>query len=122
MTTSLLLAAVVLLIATAARAARDAQDAGANPLSSLGPWWDKSVSWKRKYRNYPTDMRPAFPGATTWAVWLTDWYHFSQFISTRLLLVAVVLIPTDCPLWLRVLAVVPSFLAFELLFRWFRRS
>src|SRR5690348_17390301 len=39
------------------------------------------VSWKLKYRNFDAgDLRPAFPGAKTWLVGLTDGYHLTRTI------------------------------------------
>src|SRR5690348_2992553 len=46
-----------------------------------GEFWDMRVSWKLKYRNFDAgDLRPAFPGAKTWLVGLTDGYHLTRTI------------------------------------------
>ena len=42
-------------------------------------FWDFQTSWKNKYKNYDKgDLRPAFPGATSFAVSLTDGYHLTR--------------------------------------------
>lgn len=46
---------------------------------SEGFWGD--LSWTRKYKNWPKDRSPAFPGSTTWAIAITDGYHLMQAIS-----------------------------------------
>lgn len=53
----------------------------AEKLFGLGPgFWNPKQSWKHKYKNYPTDQRPRFPGAKTWLSWLTDGWHFFQMV------------------------------------------
>ncbi len=42
-------------------------------------FWDFQTSWKNKYKNYDEgDLRPAFFGATSFAVSLTDGYHLTR--------------------------------------------
>lgn len=41
-------------------------------------FWDPQISWENKYRNWPTDTRPAYPGAKTWLVWTTDGWHMAK--------------------------------------------
>lgn len=41
-------------------------------------FWDASISWRNKYKDWPTDTRPAFPGAKTWLVWTTDGWHLAK--------------------------------------------
>ncbi len=42
-------------------------------------FWDFQTSWRNKYKNYDKgDLRPAFVGATTFAVSLTDGYHLTR--------------------------------------------
>ena len=45
------------------------------------PFWDYNTSWERKYRQYPDDLRPAFPGAKTWLVAFTDGNHSTRGVS-----------------------------------------
>ena len=48
-------------------------------------FWDFQTSWKNKYKNYDAgDLRPAFPGATTVAVSLTDGYHLTRMADRAL--------------------------------------
>ena len=45
-------------------------------------FWDFQTSWKNKYKDYDKgDLRPAFPGATTLAVSLTDGYHLTRMMD-----------------------------------------
>lgn len=48
-------------------------------------WWNPDVSWRNKYKNYPEDKRPAFPGAMTALVFLTDAWHLFKFLMLALL-------------------------------------
>lgn len=38
-------------------------------------YWNPSISWKNKYKDYPSDQRPKFFLSTTWLVSLTDAWH-----------------------------------------------
>ena len=52
-------------------------------LSSEGAfigWWDKKTSSFNKYKHKVPELGPAFPFSTTMLVWLTDGWHFSQFL------------------------------------------
>lgn len=40
-----------------------------------------SMSWVRKYKNYPHDTREAFVGSKNVFVWTTDVYHLSRAIE-----------------------------------------
>lgn len=54
-------------------------------------FWDPQVSWQNKYRNWPTDPRPAFPGATTVLVATTDGWHLFKSAQLSLATTSVVL-------------------------------
>lgn len=41
------------------------------------------ASDKRKFKNLDSAHGPAFIGSTTWLVWLTDGYHFMQFLALK---------------------------------------
>ena len=43
-------------------------------------WWNPAISWKSKYKNHDPSQGPAFPGSTTIFVFVTDAWHFFQFI------------------------------------------
>jgi len=44
-------------------------------------FWDPSISWKNKYKDYDAgDERPRFPLATTALVALTDGWHLMQTV------------------------------------------
>lgn len=45
-----------------------------------GYWWNPKDSWKNKYKNRDPAQGPAFPGSTTIFVFVTDAWHFFQFI------------------------------------------
>lgn len=41
-------------------------------------YFDPRISWQRKYRAWPEDPRPAYPGATTWLAFTTDAWHLAK--------------------------------------------
>lgn len=45
-------------------------------------FWNPQVSWRNKYKDYPTDPRPRFFGATTFLVALTDAWHLLDTLRT----------------------------------------
>lgn len=45
-------------------------------------YWDPAISWKNKYKDWDAgDYRPAYPGAKTWAVAGTDFYHLGRAVQ-----------------------------------------
>jgi hypothetical protein len=73
-------------------------------------FWDPDVSWKNKYKDWPSDQRPAFPGATTWAVAFTDAWHLAQSMMLLCFHFSIVLLLVyhyRFPRWLLLVAVVP---------------
>lgn len=54
-------------------------------------WYDPAQSWRNKYRSYPEDQRPAFPGAKGPLVFLTDAWHFAQMVMLSALQLAALL-------------------------------
>jgi len=76
-------AAAVLLCAAsgAARAVHDALSHSPGCLTRYGAWWDNATSWKLKYKNADPTAGPAFPGATTVLVFITDAWHFFNFLA-----------------------------------------
>lgn len=44
-----------------------------------------SESWLRKYKTVGTKLLPRWPTSTTLTVFVTDWYHLSQFLWLRCL-------------------------------------
>jgi hypothetical protein len=52
------------------------------PETSKWYWWlnTPNITWKNKYKNRDPEQGPAFPGSTTWLVWVTDAWHFFQMI------------------------------------------
>ena len=53
-------------------------------------FYDPGQSWKRKYKSWPDDPRPAYPGAKTWLVWSTDAWHFTKTVQLKSMQMAVV--------------------------------
>ncbi len=43
-------------------------------------WWNKNESWSLKYKNEDYRQGPRFFGSTTFLVFLTDGWHFFQFV------------------------------------------
>ena len=59
-------------------------------LRSLRPaqWWDASVSWKNKYRDYDRgDTRARFPGSKTILVAFTDAWHLFDNLAHLLVII-----------------------------------
>lgn len=52
-------------------------------------WWNPKISWKHKYKNDDYTQGPAFWGSTTYLVFLTDGWHFFQFIFLNSLFIAI---------------------------------
>ncbi|RME95485.1 MAG: hypothetical protein D6772_13110 [Bacteroidetes bacterium] len=78
-------------------------------------FWDPTISWKNKYKDWPHDPRPRFPGATTWAVMFTDAWHLLKALMHGCFHLAI-LIPLvyyyKFPRWIILAAVVPLNLFF----------
>jgi hypothetical protein len=53
-------------------------------------FYDPNISWKRKYKNWPEDTRPRYPGAKTWLAWTTDAWHLSKTVQLKSMQLAVV--------------------------------
>lgn len=45
-----------------------------------GSWWDPSISWSFKYYNGDPNLGPKFFLSTTLLVFVTDAWHFFQFV------------------------------------------
>ena len=128
MTAAPLIVAALVLVAECLRAARDAQSIsqatpGLRPdrLSARGGWFDIHTSWRRKYRSWPTDQRPAWPGALTWSVAFSDFYHAAQLLYGACYAAAVLVAGTHpAPWWWYALALLPGRFLFEPTFRWLR--
>ena len=120
-----LLIAALWLVACGLRAARDAQSSadprGSDRLSKRGAWWSYAQSWRNKYKAWPADTRPKFPGATTWAAGLTDFWHSAQSGTTVCIAAALLIAGQGVPWWQVLLALVPGSLAFEPMYRRLRR-
>ena len=67
------------------------QEPGQTWLGKDESFWNPTVSWVRKYRNWPTDTRAAWPGATPWSVSLSDGWHFSKMLHLKTAQAATVL-------------------------------
>ena len=52
-------------------------------------WWNPKITWKHKYKNDDSTQGPAFWGSTTFLVFLTDAWHFFQFIFLNSLFIAI---------------------------------
>lgn len=69
------------LLAAAGKAAADAQAHGSPRLARWLPRWAGPESWRLKYKGGAPAAGPAFPGATTWLVFLTDCWHLANAVS-----------------------------------------
>ena len=48
-------------------------------------FWDKTVSWQNKYKDYPTDQSAAYFGSKSILVFTTDGQHLTQAIDNTFL-------------------------------------
>lgn len=55
-----------------------------------GAFWDPDISYRRKYRAWPDDRRPAYPGARTWLAWTTDGWHLTKTAQLKAMQGAVI--------------------------------
>lgn len=82
--TTLLILATTLLLSGFFRSIQDALYDEANIFrQKFGPRWfgTPSETSGNKYRNGDETQGKAFPGSTTWLVFLTDGWHFFQMLS-----------------------------------------
>ncbi|WP_216726124.1 hypothetical protein [Hymenobacter siberiensis] len=117
-------AAVLLGIAATAKAAVDTltHQAGNNIFEAMGSWWDARTSWKNKYKpgsweaGHPT---PRFWGSTSLFVFVTDFWHFADFIYLTAFLLSGLLCGlaiADSPWWAVPLVVLTYKAAFGAVF------
>jgi len=58
-------------------------------------YWNPSISWKNKYKNYPDDKSPKFFLSTTLFVMFTDAWHLFQFFAYKSLFLAMFFLYLD---------------------------
>lgn len=76
-------------------------------------FWNPEVSWKNKYKDWPEDKRPAYPGATTWLAWTTDAWHLFKTIFLSLFTLAIVLYRRHSKWWLYIIDFIVLKIAFS---------
>ena len=72
------LALGLVVLAAIAKAIMDLSSEGALPWNAAV--WDKGKSWRRKWKNGDPELGERFPGSSTVFVFVTDGWHFSQFV------------------------------------------
>lgn len=68
--------------------------------TKLLKWCNPSGSWKNKWKNGNKDDGEAFLGSSTVFVWITDLWHFSQFLMLSCFIAAIVLYVNFFSIWL----------------------
>ncbi|MBC8315548.1 MAG: hypothetical protein H8E51_08590 [Bacteroidetes bacterium] len=63
----------------------------ASIFKNKGHWWNPKDSWKNKYKNRDPNQGEAFPGSTTIFVFVTDAWHFFQFIFLQSLFISIIM-------------------------------
>lgn len=58
-------------------------------------WVNPDVSWKNKWKNGDPAQGEAFPGSSTIFVFVTDFWHLSQFIYLRCIFAVIILFPAQ---------------------------
>lgn len=71
----IILTVLLLLAAAVSNALMDLSSEGV-----LSGWWDKKTAWRNKWKLGKPENGPSFLGSTTVFVWITDGWHFLQFI------------------------------------------
>ena len=96
----------LLALAGLSKAVADATAHDSGRMMRFGKWFDNRTSWQRKYRDYYAgDKRPAFPGATTVLVFVTDAWHFFTMLSWLCADAAFLLVAFPACRWYAVAAV-----------------
>lgn len=62
-------------------------------------FWGR-LSWTRKYKDHKSLRGPAFPLSTTALVFVTDGYHFCQFLFTILFSISAVSYEREFGFWI----------------------
>lgn len=121
---ALLIAGGLLAVAALAKAAIDVltHQPDNNIFAALGKWWDARTSWLNKYKSGSWEMGapvPRFWGSTGPLVWLTDWWHFADFVYLTAFLVGGLLLgraTAGGPWWWLAVAVVGVKVGFGVVF------
>ena len=77
-------------------------------------FWNPSVSWMNKYKDYPADKSEAFFLSKTVLVSLTDAWHLSELLMVACLL-SILFIKTES-IFYRLVAVIAFFFSFNLFY------
>ena len=90
--------------------------------ASVQQWWDPKISHTNKYKNGRKEDGPKYFGSTTFFVWITDAWHFFQFMQNNFnMLYETLLLWMIVPFWIAAIATVVartiSAVSFETVFR-----
>ena len=112
----------LLLLAGVGKALADADAHGSPLLRRWFPRWSGPDSWQFKYRAYYRDpATPRFWGSTTVLVFLTDLWHFANFVTGVALDAAFLLAAWQPYRWYAVAAVVARRIVFVPLYSFLRK-
>lgn len=78
-------------------------------------WWNPKITWKHKYKNDDYTQGPAFWGSTTYLVFLTDAWHFFQFLFLNSLFISII-IAIPFPFFNNIWDFILSFLIYRIIF------
>jgi len=79
-------------------------------------FWNPAISWRNKYENGDPKQGNRFLGSSTFLVFLTDGWHFLQFLELTCFYLAIalpLLLLLGLNLWWAVLAIIPFRLGFS---------
>jgi hypothetical protein len=110
---------ILLVVAGISKAVMDISSEGA-PFIWRGQssFWSKSESWVRKWKNGDPKFGEAFPGSSTFFVFATDPWHFSQFTFLNSLIIGICLLSPVLSFWfLLLVASVTPRVVFEIAYR-----
>ena len=85
-------------------------------------FWNPSISWKNKYKNYPEDQKAKFFGSKTFLVWITDAWHLFDMLSYLFLAISfTIILPVNMDIVtaiaLFVVYILMFFISFEIIYK-----
>ena len=115
---SLILSIVFVILAGICNAAMDmyAQKHSVSIFSKIKHNWFSEDSWKNKYKNRDAKQGEKYFGSTTFFVFITDFWHFAQFMWINFILISLLLYPRNLLLENNILDIISAFICYRTLY------
>ena len=78
--------------------------------------WFAEDSWKNKYKNRDFNQGEKFFGSTTFLVFITDFWHFAQFMWINFIFITLLLYPHNLLLENNILDILFAFICYRTLY------